>query len=362
MTDKAWTMRPYQEGDEKEILKLFYTVMGWELTLDRWRWLYRDNHMDQMIITLAVGNDGEVVGQCAIRPIWMKVGDEKRVAAQSLDAMVHPDYQRQGIFTDLVREAYGEAARKGMPFVYGFPNKNAHGLLARKANRIDLWQSPPIWLRVVNARSVARQRIGAGPVAAVAGWFAGAAFGMFYRLRRRGLPAGCRIERVSRFDDRLDRLWSRASHGYPVAVVRDREYLNWRYVENPTEHYELFRVERDGDLAGYAVLKEENRFGLSLGFVVDLLTIADDPALDAGLIGEAVRYFERAGIDIVGCLMLEHTPYARALRANGFIQVPARLFPQEVNCSVRPQSGDIPADFIIDPRNWYITWGDHDMV
>jgi GNAT superfamily N-acetyltransferase len=355
-------MRSYRPGDEKGILDLFSTVMGFELSLERWYWLYRDNHVGEIAITLAVGQSGEMAGQCALRPIWMKVGDERRMGALSLDAMVHPDYQRQGIFTTLAREAYGQMARKGVPLVYGFPNKNAHGLLARKMDRIDLWQNPPIWLRVANASSVARQRIGAGPVGVTAGWLAGVALGMFYRLQHRALPGRCRLERVSRFDDRVDELWSQASHTYAISVIRDREYLNWRYVENPTEHYDLFQVERDGDLVGYVVLKEEDRFGLRLGFVVDVLTLTGEPALDAGLIGEAVRHFEGAGVDVIGCLMLEHTPYARALRANGFIRVPARLFPQELNCSVRPQSDDIPADFITDPGNWYITWGDHDVV
>jgi hypothetical protein len=160
----------------------------------------------------------------------------------------------------------------------------------------------------------------------------------------------------------MDEFWERASRPYEVAVVRDRQYLNWRYVENPEEDYCLFVVEKHGRVAGYIVLKRERRFGMEIGFIVDMLTMPEERELADGLVAEAVRFFQEQHMHLVSCLMLEHLPYTQSLAANKFMKMPRRLLPQELYLSVRGQSKEHPADWIADPKNWLITWGDHDVI
>lgn len=359
---RKWSIRPYKNGDEAQIIALFELVFGKQLTAARWQWHYRDNHTGLIAVTLAEDENGEIVGQCALRPLRMKIGERIGLGTLQLDSMIHPDFQRQGMFTKLTTHAYKKVAGQGVELVYSFPNRNSQYVYTHKLGRVTLCDRIPLFAKILNVRNVLDKRIGNRLLLSLVAPVGQAATGLFYAFRGGTSPANCRLERVSRFDGSVDRLWERASVPHGVLVVRDREYLNWRYVENPTEEYVLLTAKRSDEIVGYIVLKCEKRFDLQMGFIVDMLTIPDEPAIAGCLISEAVSHFRKQRMDLVCCLMLEHAPYARSLRDSGFLIVPEKLFPQPLHLSVRGLSDEYSDQFITDSRNWFITWGDHDMV
>lgn len=363
MGKKQWSMRPYRAGDEAGIGQLFELTMGKELLAARWNWLFRDNHTGVVLIAVAEGEHGEVAGQCALKPVRMKVGSKICLGAQSLDAAVRPDYQGQGIYTKLATYAYTAAAERGVPLIYGFPNRNSHHLLASRLNRVDLWDRPPVYMRILDAGQILGTRLENRVLRSAVVPIGRTVSRWFYSGREIRMPDDCRLVPVERFDDRMDEFWAQASRPYQIAVVRDRQYLNWRYVENPEKGYRLFVVEKHSKVVGYIVLKCESRFQMEMGFIVDMLTVPGEQALADGLIAEAVRFFQAQHMHLVSCLMLEHLPYTRSLAANRFVRMPRRLLPQELHLSVRSQSDERRlGELILDPRSWFITWGDHDVV
>lgn len=359
---QQWSMRLYKPGEEDSIRALFELSMDKDLSRARWNWLYRDNHTGVFLIGLAEGEDGNLAGQCALLPVRMKVGDDTCLGAQSLDAVVHPAYRSQGIFTRLAAYTYETAAGMGVPLIYGFPNKNSHHLLAHRLDRVDLWDRPPVYVRILDVEAVLRKRLGDGLAPRAAVPLGRAALRLLGPRGDRALPTGCELVPVDRFDALLDALWASASAEFQIAVVRDHEYLNWRYVENPEQEYTKFVLQRDGDVVGYVVLKCETKFGLKMGYVVDLLTLPGEPRLGEALVAAAVEFFEGRQMHIASCVMLGHVSYVRSLKKNGFWLPPQWVFPQELHCSVRSQSESYPPGFITDPGNWYVTWGDHDVV
>src|SRR5262249_37139524 len=81
------------------------------------------------------------------------------------------------------------------------------------------------------------------------------------RIWARPLPlAGKRAEQVSRFDQRDD-----AAAAWPNHIVRDGEYLNWRYLDSPRD-YTAYRAG-----SGYAVLGHKRHRGRDVALVVDLV-------------------------------------------------------------------------------------------
>jgi len=356
-------MRPYQEGDEDDICKLFETAFGDALSAERWYWQYRDNHTGRITITLTENTDGEIVGQYALRPVRMKVGDKSCLGTLSLDTMVHPDYRRQGMFTSLASQMYDVVTEQGIPLTYGFPNQNSYYGFIHKLEWVDLCGRIPLFVKILNVKTVLSKRIGNRLLLSIAAALGRVALNLFYSFQGEGeLPADCEFKKISHFDGHFDDLWEEASSAYDILVVRDKTYLNWRYVENPTDEYTILTVERESKIVGYAVLKTEEKFGLKVGFIVDLLTIPDEPVIASGLISVAVKHFREERLDMVGCLMLEHTPYAESLRKNGFVIVPQKLFPQELYLGVRRHTDEYSEQFITNPENWFITWGDHDAI
>ncbi|REJ85262.1 MAG: GNAT family N-acetyltransferase [Bacteroidetes bacterium] len=59
---------------------------------------------------------------------------KRAVAAQSGDTMTHKDHMGKGLFTKLAKLTYELAAKEGVSFVFGFPNKNSYPGFVRKLN------------------------------------------------------------------------------------------------------------------------------------------------------------------------------------------------------------------------------------
>jgi len=361
MINKKWVMRPYQEGDELAIVKLYRLIFGEELDIQDWKWHYIDNPVGLITITLAEDENG-LVGQYALRPVRMKIGNTTRIAAFSMDTMVHPDYRGQGMFVKLAMHLYEEAARQSIPLIYGFGNENSHHGLVARLDWVDLCKRVPLFVKPLNMRRILSTKVGSRFLAAVGGWVGQGGWTLLCPIKRSELPDGCTIQQVASFDERVDRLWEQASSAFNIILVRDYRYLDWRYVKKPGDSYIIFTLERAGDILGYVVLKSIERYGLQLGFVVDLLTVPQQPDISSYLVSKAVEYFVELRKDVIGCLMLRQSPYAQALKANGFLFVPTRLHPEEMYLGVRCNSEDYLAEFITNPSNWYVTWGDHDAI
>jgi GNAT superfamily N-acetyltransferase/ribosomal protein S18 acetylase RimI-like enzyme len=356
-------MRPYREGDEQDIRDLFELVFDKPLSLERWLWQYRDNGTDTFIITLAEGEGGELAGQYALRPTRMKIGDKTRLGTLSLDTMVHPDYRRQGMFTKTAKHAYQTAKQLEVPLTYGFPNQNSYHGFVHRLEWVDLCGRLPVFVRILKLENVLSKRIDSKLVRSVVKFLGDISLGLFYRFRRGGdLPPGHKLTEVSSLDERVDRLWEEAAADHEILVVRDQSYLNWRFVENPTESYTIFICEQGQEVAGYVVLKCEEKFGLRIGFIVDILVRPGARDVSTGLVSEAVKYFQENQMDLVSCLVLEHTVQAESLKRNGFVVVPQGFFPQELYLGVRSHTDEYAEEFIMNSENWFITWADHDTI
>lgn len=355
-----WFLREYREGDEKGIIELHRQVFGSEVDPDWWRWRYLRSPTADAVIMVAESR-GRIVGQYALVPLRMKVGNEECLGSLSLDTMVHPDFRGVGMFTKLAEGAYAAAVGRGIRFVYGFPNANSHHGFVAKLGWRDLQDGIPLWARPLNIPSIIRKRFGGSErMAALAGWPVRMAMGIFYRPRK--ATGRCAVREIRRFDERFDALWKEASGRYNIALIRDREYLERRYSDRPGAPYIVLAAEEGEKLLGCAVLHCMPRFGLQIGFVMELMVTPGRAEVARDLIGEAFARFRAEGADIAGALMPPGHAEARFLRQMGFIRVPKRMLPQDMFWGVRDLSFGGESPLVTDPANWYISWGDHDSV
>src|SRR5439155_1766196 len=95
---------------------------------------------------------------------------------------------------------------------------------------------------------------------------------------------------LSWFRAKVDGVAQPVSAAGPAHVVRDADYLNWRFVDAPKEYRVL---ERDG---GYAVVGHSIYHGVSAGYVADLVATGAREAL--GLLCAVVAE-ARGGADLV---------------------------------------------------------------
>jgi len=156
-----------------------------------------------------------------------------------------------------------------------------------------------------------------------------------------------------RFEGDYDQLWQEVSESLPIAVVRNKEHLNWRY-GNPCATFVAFRAEKDGGLCGYSILAYKTRGKLKIAWVADLL--AKDPTIMGLLLKECLRRAKQDNMHVV--IMWDTRGTGKALSRS------LRLVRGWRKNPITAHFGDsqLPRDIISDIDNWYVTVGDFDWL
>ena len=229
-----FAVRTYQPGDEEQILALFNRVFGAERGMAHWRWKFAANPTGHQI-TLAVTEDGRIVGQFAGLPADAVSPTGPFVLSQGIDHMVDPDFQKQGVFAAMTRhflQAFLPPARDVVFFSYPLAHK--HSIDQRISSAAEL-AHPVRALRFDLSRRDS-WRVDRGS----------------WRTWRD------RVRCVERLPSGVDRFWERSIRPeVGVAITRDRRYLNWRYADCPDVEYALLVAESrvTGRTHGVAVLR-----------------------------------------------------------------------------------------------------------
>ncbi len=346
------TVREYQAGDEEEINRLTNLIFHETRSLEEWHWKFeRDS-----IITVAEA-DGKIVGHNACLVARIKYRDKVVRAAQAVDYFVHPEFRAGGRLQRELLAPQPASARKGrIAFAFGFANEFSYPVAKWLLQYQDLFPLLTLFRRL-NWRQAVRSRIPQIPcwMLALVGW----ASSTLYRLRiAAGGSGGILIRKVSAFDETIDAFWEIAKKSYGILLVRDRQFLNWRYAANPRYRYTIQVGKKDGTIVGYAVLKMEQDGDVRVGRIVDILTI-DNRAAEDALVRGALRWFLSRRTDYVLCCALPEDRIFRALSKFGFKERP-EFKPLPITYSIL--SDEIDEGFLRDARNWHITFGESDGV
>jgi hypothetical protein len=337
MDAQSYSIRPYQPGDENAILRLFNEVFsaGAEdfkpRRLEEWHWEYGSNPAGQQVM-VAVQPDGRVIAHYACWPVRVQTQGEESLAGQGVDSMVHPEFRRglkkEGPFLAVARgyfSTWGNA--KVCSFGFGFPNQRAFRIGVRVLKYVPVFQPVPTLYRnffeSADDDQVGRQ-------------FAGAA----------------EVTEVHGFGPEFNSLWQQLAEHYPMAILRNARYLQYRYGECPLE-YRCFAVRNGAELRGLFVLRPGWQ-GLPILALADLLCHPEDEAVQALAFRTAVsvaRETKQARIE--AWFNPNSAAFQSGLR-HGFRTEPS----QYVLCIMLYRGHPEPAWV---EENWYYTIGDSDV-
>lgn len=358
----SWTARAYKPGDEKGILELVKAVWPQAVSDDRqwsegWEWLYMCNPVEPARIWIAEAG-GRIVGLHSLHFMRMTVKGEIVKASQALDAMTHPDYRRQGICTTLERRVLKEAEETGAYLVLGFPVPEIYRLHMKCGWRdvcaFNVMLKPLNWGRTLATFTrLSNERV-------LRAWTATATrvTDLYCRGRAPSKRGQLRISELSRFDERVNDLWCRIRDEHGIISVRDQEYLNWRYVDTPTQKYKIYAAVKGGQICGYVVLGSRRETDLAVGSVFDIVASLDDRDLLHGLVAKAVAHFREDRMDLVHSKMVASTVYRKAFSSNGFIRRFRIGSGAKGRFIVYPASSDLSHAYVTTPDTWFVQLGD----
>jgi GNAT superfamily N-acetyltransferase len=325
------TVRPFRPEDEGGLLRLLIAGFGrWpgrEVTVspaEHLHWKLRSD--EEALASHVVAEAGGRIVGCRLFRLFDVATDGRSLRASwGSDVAVHPDFRGLGVMTR----------------VYGF----SHALLCRS---IDLQFSG-------NTKVPAVRRLNDGEGLEP--------FGNLLDLLERpagatsaaGENAAWTIGAPAQLDERFDAFWDDARRPFEFITKRDRSALNWRYCDVRGGSFQVRTAEQEGRVLAYAVYKREH----DKGYIADLLALPGRlDALD-GVVAEAVRHFDGAGLAAARCVLPSHHPYREVLLRHGFAR--RRRYARQCWGPLRTPASELGV--LADPQAaLHFTLGDTDLV
>jgi len=369
MNERVWTIRAYKDGDETGYIELMNRVFqNSKFNLKQWRWEFPDNPFG----FLQVFGDfhGKIVGHMALVQVPMKIGDCTVQGSQAVDLAVHPDFRRQRMFLEIGKNLMQYAKREEVAISYGVPNEAAY-----RGHLKYGWfyvSEIPVLVRVLTQKGFLFQLLGglcrlrqhkfqsfSELFCLIKGW---ANTICFILTDNKGTANSeeWKEQTVKSFDNRIDRLWAKASKQYRLLVVRDKEYLNWRYAKRPHSSYVIKLVERKNRIEGYVVLliKISGLLRKKEGYIVDILA-KSERAIHC-LMQSAIDYFSKENVDLIICWMMEGQPPFNCLIRRGFTI--DSFDSQKLICLINSSDPKFKRLYHEAQKEWFFTVGDTDIV
>lgn len=351
-------IRPYKPGDEEGIVKLFNICFSESRDISEWTWRYQCNPAGRPAIVVA-DVDGEIVGHCSYQPARFLVDGAVKVGAQHCELMVRPDYragQGQGRLSyGLLQTLRPMAFELGHQFVFFTPNRLSVALANSLLIGTAKVQPIPQMVKPLNPFYLIRRPPGKGLLR-----MSRRLFGSTLLARR---PTG--IKGAATFNEGFDRFWGSVKGCYRMIMIRDSQYLVWRFMSPVSEGerglrldpYRLYVKEGQVGLEGYVVVRVREEGGWRVGYLVDILARPQDTSTLKLLSKAAVADCRENRADVIRCWMPGSFPARRVLRLLGFLPRPLDL-----GWRARAVTPEGRPDAPIDATAWYFTLGDCDGI
>jgi len=338
-------------ADDSELFDIYAEIFGEaqaRASRLRWEWQYLQNPANEEGPEIWVAREGgRPQGQMGTMPVHLWWGEREVRASWGMDYFVRREAEGRGLGPLLAR-AWTRHVDVALAMGLTPPALAVYKRLGfRDVGEIPFYQ------KVLDPGAVARRRLGpllgsiAGPVLGLGLWLVGLRWGA--RASNRRLEVGP----LSSFGEEFDALWQRARSSYAMCARRDARYLRWKYRGRADKAYDVLVARRSGQLAGFAVSREEDYRGLRLGWIVDVFAEASDHEAKQVLLESLLAGFKRSGVARVQAFC-RNAALARDLRRQGFFRGRSTAL---FCVNAAPDSAAVFAD----ADRWHVVFGDGDM-
>jgi hypothetical protein len=361
-------VRPFDHSEELQrgvdrLRKLVYphlpesTDVAWHASI--WRWLESHPLGNEMQRWVLVTEEEEVVGHLAATPQYYRIGGERVVAYTPADYQVLPKYGFQALLlmrkffrstencvaVDMlpsviaVETRLGAEEAGGMQYaakllnVSRLPSPRLPSPVRRLLNiREQPEESAPVYedpadpaigIDDVHGHVLPPPKRPRAPIPAPVKGLLNGGLQVVDEALSRGFGDRSRVEVLEGFDESFDVLFEKIVAQVPCVPEKDSAFLRWRYGPgSPQTPVTILGVREGEDLLGYAVLgvTVENLEGFRDAYILDLVALPGHHDVTRVLLGEAVRFFRKAGVPLVRYRYLESptSPQSGALLRFGF--------------------------------------------
>ena len=113
-----------------------------------------------------------------------------------------------------------------------------------------------------------------------------------------------KVAQTTEINEDYDELWQRVSEQYNFCIVRDLNFMNWRYFNQKNSGYLVFEARKESKLLGWIVFKVFNYEEKYLtGHIVDCFFDLDEPEVAQLLVGKVLDVADEININSVDCIV-----------------------------------------------------------
>lgn len=271
-------------------------------------WLYAQNPAGKADVYHARDtSSNEVVGVYAIYPMKFSWYGSVIDVGQAFDAVVLPEYRGQGVFNRFLEFSSKDIQNK-YKFMIGFPNHLSRGVLYR-AGWLNIGDLETYSLPLSGAAF--GKKAGSGPLSKLLSSLLSLPTGAYRsfhlnRIDSRQVTA----QPMNNCPEDIARITKSIQNRNPVSAARTPAFVNWRMLTAPVPNYVSFKLEKDGDLIGYAVIRRSNNSG-------ELVDLVVTPKLAAPALKVLVLECVSKGLETLHFQVSTHSYMASAIQKLG---------------------------------------------
>lgn len=317
----------------------------------RYDWIYLQNPFGKARIWLVQDtSNNRPLGACAVLPRDFWIQGKRLLCYIHADFSIHPEYRSLGPTIKLNRASLTPSLSGEIAFSYDFPSRTmaaAHQWLKfmpltsmhRYVRFLSLSKLLQQWLRTNSLATFLTAPLQFLPIR---------------RLHRAHHPTfSFELKKATSdsFDDSFSTLDKCLSEAWNVRGVRNRDYLAWRYGNNPIRPFMTLQMRTKHELVGYGLLSVSSK---GRWYVYDLFTKPDHDHMNT-LLAEVLRQASHHEAEAVEINIPHFSPWISLLNEQGFMRRPGG---PEVFVFTDPKRPEAP--IVNSIHNWYLMEGDRD--
>ena len=323
--NKEVEVRLYKTGDASGILGMFTKYFPYKRDEEFWVWINRIIGEDSIVAVATICN--KIVGHYAIVPRKIFVDNIEYNSGLGIHAVVDPEYREYVSIFEISNLAYKEANKRGLSFVYGFPNANYRFI----QEKLEKWKRVSIF----NAYELDLNK------------------------------DSCLLPQENIFIEKIEA--SDFKKIYDIQVMIEKSVKmpvtpsnggkNWllRYILHPQHLYETFEIHRNSEVVGFVVTKNYTKENFRYRHIIDY--VFSDTVNIESILTKLVTEAQKEQIDYYS-VWKGDTSFEKAILKFGFLPTGFDTF---LGVKVIDKSlSQAVIDKLTDFSNWRLVMGDTD--
>jgi hypothetical protein len=317
-----------------------------------WNWQYQNLPSSVSYVYVAKFQN-EIIGYYHIPSYEIKIANQSFKIGHIQSVAILGSYRGKGVFQKLAKYA-NEDINKHMDVIYTFPNsKSIHTFT--KYNNFHLVSTLPVYILPLNIANIIPSKFKFLKSMRVI-W---STIDAFFRLFSKSLGSNESVETFQNINSDIEDLFSEFENKNNIRLARNKEFLNWRYINSPKGVHKIYGLKQQETLKSVVIVKEEEIFSIKVLVVMDFAykTTKDLQKLLSNLFkdrnhknNDSESFIFISGIN----------EGINSLKYCGFIPIPQKFVPRKLNLLARWTNKEINKD-LTNPSSWLITVGDWDV-